>query len=56
MKVRIVSEHHATPRKRLVSEKSINWGDSSDRKWLNNHLHWAMNNKCSVTLTPGESN
>lgn len=38
--------------------KKINWNDSSDRKWLMNHLHWAMTNDNSVTLTPAskESN
>jgi hypothetical protein len=37
--------------------KSINWTDSSDRKWLMNHLHWAMNNDRSVLLSPAtESN
>lgn len=32
--------------------KTINWSDSSDRKWLNNHLHWAMNNSQEVRLVP----
>ena len=32
--------------------KNIDWADSSDRKWLQNHLHWAMNNDRLVTLTP----
>lgn len=54
MKVRIVTEYLA-PQRRLVSEKSIEWHDSSDRKWLNNHLHWAMMNQRSVTLMPGEA-
>ena len=35
--------------------KAINWNDSSDRKWLMNHMHWAMNNSHGVTLAP-ESN
>lgn len=37
------------------SRKQIDWNDSSDRKWLMNHLHWAMNNDRLVTLSP-ESN
>lgn len=36
--------------------KSIDWSDSSDRKWLTNHMHWAMNNGQTVTLIPMESN
>lgn len=32
--------------------KSISWSDSSDRKWLMNHLHWAMNNGQVVRLVP----
>jgi hypothetical protein len=37
--------------------KLINWNDSSDRKWLMNHLHWAMTNGRQVQLAPtdGES-
>lgn len=35
-----------------ASRKDINWNDSSDRKWLTNHMHWAMNNHQVVTLTP----
>lgn len=54
-KVRIKSEYFAEPGKRVVSEKTIFWSNSSDRKWLMNHLHWAMNNRTSVTLTPSES-
>jgi len=39
------------------SRKDISWTDSSDRKWLMNHLHWAMNNNQSVRLLPhSESN
>ena len=36
--------------------KSIDWNDSSDRKWLMNHLHWAMNNGRQVRLVGPESN
>lgn len=32
--------------------KSICWNNSSDRKWLMNHLHWAMNNEHEVRLVP----
>ena len=39
------------------SIKTVDWSDSSDRKWLMNHMHWAMNNDKSVQLTPDrESN
>lgn len=30
--------------------KIIDWNDSSDRKWLVNHLHWAMCNNTSINL------
>lgn len=39
----------------VETRKSIAWDNSSDRKWLMNHLHWAMNNQQIVTLYP-ESN
>jgi hypothetical protein len=32
--------------------KTIDWDDSSDRKWLMSHLHWAMRNGRRVTLQP----
>jgi hypothetical protein len=32
--------------------KAINWNDRSDRKWLDSHLHWAMNNGKAVELVP----
>lgn len=32
--------------------KVIDWLDSSDRKWLKNHLHWAMLHNRQVILTP----
>lgn len=38
------------------SSKVINWNNSSDRKWLMNHLHWAMHNSRLVDLSPVESN
>lgn len=31
-------------------EKLIDWTDSSDRKWLVNHLHWAVHNDREVTI------
>lgn len=39
------------------SFKNIDWHDSSDRRWLMNHLHHCMMNRKKVTLTPhAESN
>lgn len=35
-----------------AERKCISWSDSSDRKWLANHLHHCMLNNKSVTLTP----
>ena len=32
------------------SEKLINWHDSSDRKWLTNHMHWALLNGREIRL------
>lgn len=34
------------------SRKVITWESSSDRKWLMNHLHWAMHNSTVVHITP----
>jgi hypothetical protein len=34
------------------SSKVINWANSSDRKWLTNHQHWAIMNGKSVTIRP----
>lgn len=38
--------------------KHIDWHDSSDRKWLMNHMHHCMLNGKQVTLNPteGDSN
>lgn len=36
--------------------KMIDWNNSSDRKWLMNHLHWALHNGRQVQLAPTESN
>lgn len=33
-------------------QKTIDWNDSSDRKWLMNHLHWAVNNKRWLQIYP----
>lgn len=32
--------------------KVIDWGNASDRKWLKNHMHWAMMNQTCITLVP----
>lgn len=32
------------------SVKSIDWNNSSDRKWLVNHMHWALNNEHSLLV------
>lgn len=32
--------------------KTIDWNDSSDRKWLMNHMHHCMMNQKQVTLFP----
>ena len=34
------------------SVKDIDWNDSSDRKWLMNHLHHCMMNGKGVNLYP----
>jgi hypothetical protein len=35
-----------------ADRKCIDWSDSSDRKWLKNHLHHCMMNDKQVTLCP----
>jgi hypothetical protein len=35
-----------------MSQKTIEWNDSSDRKWLMNHFHWAMMNNHAVLIRP----
>lgn len=30
----------------------IDWNDSSDRKWLDTHLHHCMTHNAQVTLSP----
>lgn len=32
------------------NQRQINWNNSSDRKWLTNHLHWAMLNGRGIQL------
>jgi hypothetical protein len=44
----IVTCATATPN----DSKEISWANSSDRKWLTNHLHWAMNNNHLVLIQP----
>ena len=34
------------------TQKVINWNNPSDRKWLQNHMHWALNNGMKVGLEP----
>lgn len=41
----------ASPRRGSI-HKQIDWNDSGDRKWLQNHMHWAMNNEHSVSVSP----
>lgn len=36
---------------RETESRKIDWNNRSDRKWLESHLHWAMNNKRHVSLT-----
>lgn len=41
----------------VESRKYIDHANSSDRKWLGNHIFWAMRNNRSVRITPfSESN
>jgi hypothetical protein len=35
-----------------VKQKLIDWDDSSDRKWLVNHMHHCMHNAKSVLIRP----
>lgn len=62
MKVTVATNHKLDAAKRLgngytpADRKTIEWSDSSDKKWLMNHIHWAMHNARCVTLVPVESN
>lgn len=51
MKVIISTTPQGSGFKDMVT-KTIDWTNSSDRKWLMNHIHWAMNNSHSVHLAP----
>lgn len=42
----------AEPLDLSIGEKVIDWDDSSDRKWLNNHFHWAVKNQHCVLIRP----
>lgn len=46
----IVTPHHGVIQRGETQHKIIDWNDSSDRKWLMNHLYWALNNKKPVKL------
>lgn len=35
-----------------TSHKIIDWNNRSDRKWLESHMHWAMNNLFQVSICP----
>lgn len=54
MQVQVMT-HPIDPPDARGSVKTINWNDSSDRRWLMNHLHHCMMNHKLVTLSP-ESN
>ncbi len=49
VKVTVSTIGHAMPD---PTHKDIDWSNASDKTWLMNHLHWAMNNCQEVTLTP----
>lgn len=40
------------PTLQIENSKRIDWMNRSDRKWLDSHLHWAMNNQRMITLQP----
>lgn len=58
MKVRIATNQRLDASQRIgpgfttPEFKSIDWANASDRKWLVNHMHWAMNNNRTVMLIP----
>lgn len=54
MQVQVMTHPKSPPDARGMV-KTISWNDSSDRKWLMNHLHHCMMNDKLVTLCP-ESN
>jgi len=53
VQVRIVTQQR-TARGFEICEipKVIDWNNSSDRKWLANHTHWAMTNDKLVIYMP----
>lgn len=48
----IISQHVTNIQRGETQHKIIDWNDSSDRKWLMTHLHWAMCNTKLVTIEP----
>jgi hypothetical protein len=36
----------------IIGQKVINWKYPSDRKWLTNHMHWALHNGHHVSVSP----
>jgi hypothetical protein len=41
-----------TLRDNATAQKQIDWNDSSDRKWLVSHQHWAIMNGYAIVLIP----
>lgn len=35
-----------------AQRKPIDWNNSSDRKWLTSHMHWAFHNQRKVEIIP----
>lgn len=52
MKVTIVTVPipYVAGRDEVTSHKEIDWANTSDRKWLTSHIHWAVHNNQSVTI------
>lgn len=46
----VIKPHVGAIQSGETQHKIIDWSDSSDRKWLMNHLHWAVTNKKPVTI------
>lgn len=46
----VIDPHLGVTHRGETQHKIIDWTNSSDRKWLMNHLHWAVNNKKPVTI------
>jgi hypothetical protein len=46
----VITPHLGVTQRGETQHKIIDWNDSSDRKWLMTHLHWAMCNKKPVTM------